>query len=174
MYDLFDHIAAPAPLSNHGIESEGLIARAVDSVFTYDLFIPYRNADGMRLPRRIKERLEQADFSVFLDQTEYAAGDDLRQVTRRQIVKSRKILMIDRRGALKSEWVKREVDVALAHGEIPVIVNLSGARKLYRKMQRWRPWRGGPSGSAWFTFCLMIGVEDSLPNTQFCGRAGSG
>jgi tetratricopeptide (TPR) repeat protein len=127
MPDMPDHIAAPAPLSNHGIKREGLIARAVDWVFGYDFFVSYSHGDGMRLPRRIKERLDQAGFRVFLDQTEYVAGDDLRRETRRQVVKSRKIVVIGRPGALKSDWVRREVDVALAHGKIPVIVNLNGA-----------------------------------------------
>jgi tetratricopeptide (TPR) repeat protein len=122
-----DPIAAPAPLSIHGIRPEGLIARAVDWVFGYDFFISYSHGDGMRLPRRIKERLEQAGFRVFLDQTEYVAGADLRRETRRQVVKSCKIVVIGRPGALKSEWVRREVDVALAYGKIPVIVNLNGA-----------------------------------------------
>jgi hypothetical protein len=66
-----DPIAAPAPLSIHGIRPEGLIARAVDWIFGYNFFISYSHGDGMRLPRRIKERLEQAGFRVFLDQTEY-------------------------------------------------------------------------------------------------------
>jgi tetratricopeptide (TPR) repeat protein len=122
-----DHVTAPAPLSDHGIKREGLITRAVDWVFGYDFFISYSHGDGMRLPRRLKERLEQAGFRAFLDQTEYVAGADLRRETRRQVVKSRKIVVIGRSGALKSEWVRREVNVALAHGKIPVIVNLNGA-----------------------------------------------
>jgi tetratricopeptide (TPR) repeat protein len=121
------HIAATTPLSDRGLKREGLIARAVDWVFGYDFFISYSHGDGMRLPRRLKERLEQAGFRVFLDQTEYVAGADLRRETRRQVVKSRKLVVIGRPGALRSEWVRREVDVALAHGKIPVIVNLNGA-----------------------------------------------
>src|SRR5262249_3475570 len=127
MPDMPSRIAAPAPISNQGIKREGVIARAVDWVFGYDFFISYNHGDGMRLPRRLKEQLEQAGFRVFLDQTEYVAGDDLRRETRRQVVKSRKIVVIGRPGALKSEWVRREVDVALAHGKVPVIVNLNGA-----------------------------------------------
>src|SRR5215467_4130857 len=127
MSGMSDGIAAPASMSNEGIKREGLIARAVDWAFGYDFFISYNHGDGMRLPRRLKERLEQAGFRVFLDQTEYVAGDDLRRETRRQVVKSRKIVVIGRPGALKSEWVKREVDVALAHDKIPVILNLNGA-----------------------------------------------
>ena len=118
---------ALASSSSDGIKADGLVGRAVDWVFGYDFFLSYSHGDGMRLPRRVKERLEQAGFRVFLDQTEYVAGADLRRETRRQVVKSRKIVVIGRPAALRSEWVKREVDVALAHGKIPVILNLNGA-----------------------------------------------
>jgi tetratricopeptide (TPR) repeat protein len=116
----------PLSIPNDG-KADGLVARFVDRVFGYDFFLSYSHGDGMRLPHRLKERLEQAGFRVFLDQTEYVAGVDLRRETRRQVIKSRKIVVVARPGALKSEWVKREVDVALAHGKIPVILNLNGA-----------------------------------------------
>ena len=61
-----DHIAASAPLSNHGIKPEGLTARAVDWVFGYDFFISYSHGDGMRLPRRIKERSSKQASASFL------------------------------------------------------------------------------------------------------------
>jgi hypothetical protein len=115
------------PISDEGTKRNGLLARAVDWIFGYDFFLSYNHGDGMRLPRRLKERLEQAGFRVFLDQTEYVAGEDLRRETRRQVVKSRKIVVIGRPGALKSVWVKREVDVALADGKIPVILDVNGA-----------------------------------------------
>lgn len=104
-----------------------MFARAVDRVFGYDFFISYSHRDGTKLPNQLKERLTQAGFHVFLDQTEYVAGMDLRRETRRQVSKSRKLVVIARQGALESEWVKREVDVALAKGHIPVIVNVNGA-----------------------------------------------
>ena len=117
---------APLSIPSDG-KADGLVARVVDRVFGYDFFLSYSHGDGMRLPHRLKQRLEQAGFRVFLDQTEYVAGVDLRRETRRQVMKSRKIVVVARSGALKSEWVKREVDVALAHGKIPVILNLNGA-----------------------------------------------
>jgi hypothetical protein len=80
------------------IKAEGLIARVVDRVFGYDFFLSYSHGDGMRLPRRLKERLERAGFRVFLDQTEYVAGADLRRETRRQVLKSKKIVVIGRAG----------------------------------------------------------------------------
>jgi hypothetical protein len=120
---------SPTVTHRAGIKRESLIARAVDLVFGYDFFVSYSHHDGMGLPRRIKERLEQAGFRVFLDQTGYVAGYDLRRETRRQVIKSRKIVVIARPLALKSVWVRREVDVAIAHGKIPVIVDLNDAVK---------------------------------------------
>ena len=107
------------------LQSPGLLARAVDWVFGYDFFISYNHADGRGYPRRLRDRLEQSGFRVFLDQTDYVAGQDLRRETRRQVVKSRKIVVIGRPGALRSEWVKREIDVALAHDEIPLIIDIN-------------------------------------------------
>lgn len=118
---------APSPTPDENHKRNGLIARTVDWVFGYDFFLSYNHGDGLRLPRRIKERLDQAGFRVFLDQTEYVAGADLRRETRRQVVKSRKIVVVGRYGALKSEWVKREVEVALTEGKIPVILNVNNA-----------------------------------------------
>jgi len=57
---------APLSISNDSIKADGLIARVVDWVFGYDFFLSYSHGDGMRLPRRLKERLEHAGFRVFL------------------------------------------------------------------------------------------------------------
>ena len=64
MPGMFDHIAASAPVSKHGIKPENLIARAVDWILGYDFFVSCSHGDGMQLPQRIKERLEQAGFRL--------------------------------------------------------------------------------------------------------------
>lgn len=64
MPGMFDHIAASAPVSKHGIKPEGLIARAVDWIFGYDFIVSCSHGDGMQLPQRIKKRLEQAGFRL--------------------------------------------------------------------------------------------------------------
>ncbi|MGE3230155.1 MAG: toll/interleukin-1 receptor domain-containing protein [Hyphomicrobium sp.] len=106
---------------------DSLITRAIDWIFGYDFFLSYSHSDGLNLPRHIKDRLTRAGFHVFLDQTEYAPGIDLRRETRRQVHKSRKVVVIARPAALKSPWVKREVDAALAAGLTPVIFNVNSA-----------------------------------------------
>lgn len=101
------------------------IARVVDRIFGYDFFLSYSHGDGKVYPRRLKERLEETGFKVFLDQTEYAPGADLRRETRRQVEKSQKLVVIAREGALRSVWVKREVDVIIARGRTPILINVN-------------------------------------------------
>ncbi|MBY5698019.1 toll/interleukin-1 receptor domain-containing protein [Rhizobium leguminosarum] len=108
---------------NHG----SLISRLVDWVFGFDFFLSYNHGDGKNYPGQLKRRLEKGGFRVFLDQTEYVAGLDLRRETGRHVRRSRKLVVVGRAGALKSPWVKREVDAALANGKIPVIININGA-----------------------------------------------
>lgn len=115
------------PSPTEPVKAERLMTRLVDRVFGYDFFLSYSRADGMHLPQRLKERLEQAGFRVFLDQTEYVAGADLRRETRRQVLKSRKIVIIGRPGAFRSEWVRREIAVAENSDVVPVVLNLNGA-----------------------------------------------
>jgi WD40 repeat protein len=100
---------------------------ALDFVFGYDFFISHSHSDGNDYPRRLQERLQQVGFKVFLDLSEYAPGMDLPRETIRQVKKSRKLLVVARRAALASEWVKREVEVALSQGNIPIVVNINSA-----------------------------------------------
>jgi hypothetical protein len=103
------------------------LQRAIDYVSGYDFFISYSHEDGLTYPIQLKQRLEQAGFKVFLDQTGYVAGDPLRRETRRQVFKSRKIVIIARPVALQSPWVKYEVDVALAMHRTPIIIDINDA-----------------------------------------------
>ncbi len=106
---------------------EKRLIRIVDWFFGYDYFISYNHGDGLKLPARLQERLTDIGFRVFLDQTDYVPGIDLRRETRRQVLKSKTIVLIGRPGALRSEWVKREVDVALAAGKTPVVLNINNS-----------------------------------------------
>jgi WD40 repeat protein len=106
---------------------EGFFRRAVDFVFGYDFFISYSHGDGKSYPKRLKTRLEQAGFKVFLDQTEYVAGIDLRRETRRHVRRSQQVVVVGRSHALASQWVMREVDVALGAQKTPVVININKA-----------------------------------------------
>jgi hypothetical protein len=106
---------------------DSMILRAVDELFGYDFFLSYSHADGANYPIQTKDELEKTGFRVFLDRTEYVPGIDLRRETRRQVRKSRKIVVIGRSGAFQSVWVAREVEQALSQGKIPIIINVNGA-----------------------------------------------
>lgn len=112
------------PLSPEGAT---VFERAVDWYFGYDFFVSYAHDDGTGYPRRLKQRLEQVGFKVFLDQTGYVPGVDLRRETSRQVRMSRKIVIVGRPAALASVWVKREADVAVAHRKTPVIIDINGS-----------------------------------------------
>lgn len=107
--------------------SDAWSSRIADAVFGYDFFISYSQRDGTSQPLGLKNVLESRGFRVFLDQTDYVAGIDLRKETRRQVRKSRKLVILARPGALASEWVLREVEVALEAGRLPVVVNVNSA-----------------------------------------------
>jgi tetratricopeptide (TPR) repeat protein len=114
-------------LPAEAVSRDSLIQRAVDWVFGYDFFLSYSHDDGDGYPRRLKERLNQAGFRVFLDQTDYVAGMHLVRETKRQVTKSRRVVVVGRLNALKSAWVKREVDVAIECKRTPVIIDINGA-----------------------------------------------
>jgi WD40 repeat protein len=108
-------------------ERAGLLQRAIDAVFGYDFFLSYSHSDGMAYPARLKNRLEAVAFKVFLDQTEYTPGIELQRETRRQVKKASKFVVVARPAALKSKWVLREVETALAIGRTPLLIDVNGA-----------------------------------------------
>jgi len=70
-----------------------LLDRGIDALIGYDYFISYSHRDGMSYPAQLRAELELHGFKVFLDQTEYVAGIDLRRETWRQIRKSKKVVV---------------------------------------------------------------------------------
>lgn len=103
------------------------LPRVADRLFGYDFFLSYSHKDGKNYPSLLKARLEQAGFKVFLDQTEYTPGADLRRETKRQVQKSQKLVVIARAEALRSIWVKREVEAILACGRTPILIDLNNS-----------------------------------------------
>ncbi|MCP5310184.1 toll/interleukin-1 receptor domain-containing protein [Cognatazoarcus halotolerans] len=97
-----------------------------DLLFGFDYFVSYAHADGQNYARELTRRLEALGFSVFLDERVYVAGDDLHSATRRRIRMSKKLVVIVREHALRSEWVGREIEVALAGGRAPIAIDING------------------------------------------------
>jgi tetratricopeptide (TPR) repeat protein len=109
------------------VDKGGYLQRAADFFFGYDFFLSYSHSDGKNYAALLKTGLAKAGFKVFLDQTDYVAGLDLRRETRRQVRKSRSFVLVGRAGSLVSGWVGREVDVALESGKTPILIDVNGA-----------------------------------------------
>lgn len=112
---------------NKPITIASFLRRTVDWIFGYDFFISYSHSDGMQYPDLLRQRLQEKGFHVFLDQTGYVAGTNLQRETRRQVSKSTRIIVVGRKNSLKSIWVKREVDVALAANKTPVLIDINNS-----------------------------------------------
>ena len=104
------------------------LQRASDRLFGYDYFISYKQDDGRNLPRRLASRLADAGYRVFLDETGYAPGDDLRLGTIRRVRMSTYTLLIARPGALtRSDWVVSEIKACLDARKTPIIIDIHRA-----------------------------------------------
>ena len=77
------NIRAEAQLSSEDASDNGkrsLFRRLLDFVFGYDFFVSYSWSDGADYAAALAHRLETEGFAVFLDRTNYAAGDDWKTV----------------------------------------------------------------------------------------------
>ena len=99
--------------------------KLADFLFGFDYFVSYAHADGRNYARELSKRLEAAGFSVFLDERVYVAGDDLQIATRRRIRMSKKLVVIVRENVLASDWVRKEIEVSLASGHVPIAIDIN-------------------------------------------------
>ncbi len=99
--------------------------KLADFLFGFDYFVSYAHADGQNYARELTKQLEAAGFSVFLDERIYVAGDDLQIATRRRIRMSKKLVVIVREHVLASDWVRKEVEVSLGSGRVPIAIDIN-------------------------------------------------
>lgn len=99
-----------------------MLGRFLDHLFGYDFFISYSHADGKAYPRQLAQALAAQDFSVFLDEDVYAAGDELSAATLRRVGQSRRLVVVCGSSAARSQWVRREVEAYAARSEVPLVI----------------------------------------------------
>jgi WD40 repeat protein len=156
--------SAAAPASEESSKKgERVLRRTIDALFGYDFFISYSHGDGYNYPRQLKKRLEDSGFKVFLDLTDYVLGIDLQRETRRQVRKSRKIIIVGRASAYASPWVKREVDEAMSRGEPPIVINVNGALE---KASRDHPLVQMITSNDWLRLDEIIDEPDGAPTDR--------
>jgi WD40 repeat protein len=83
--------------------------RFLDIVFGYDVFISYAWEDGRGYAERLYRQLAGRGFSVFLDDHEMYAGNELRSELRRSLKASSVLLVVVSEGMLSSGHVADEV-----------------------------------------------------------------
>jgi WD40 repeat protein len=110
--------AASAPPSGLMKRALAVIRGMIDRVFGYDFFISYSWEDeklgpyAVPLAHALKTRCGRFGFRTCLDRTEYHAGMDLTQATKRRVRASKVFLLVLRPCAARGPWVLRELEEA--------------------------------------------------------------
>src|SRR6266480_1632951 len=109
--------------------------RLVDVIFGYDFFISYTWADGSKYARSLHEKLKAQGFTVFLDQEEYARGDNWTLLGRRALKKTRQLALIVTPRVHGSGPVLKELTAFQSTGRriIPIEIGDSLNREKYTK-----------------------------------------
>lgn len=90
------------------------------------IFISYSRSDGREAAELLGKWLEREKLTVWRDLRQMGSGDILPQVLD-AIEQAEHLLLVLTRGALESEWVRREIDHARKHGVMisPVLADPS-------------------------------------------------
>ncbi len=108
-----------------------------DWLWGYDFFVSYSHRDGILVEngrpkshyvRSLVQQLRDCEekFSVFLDETEFDPGIELKAATKRHVRASTKLLLVARPNAIESKWVYAEVQEAIAAGTQIVVIDVNG------------------------------------------------
>src|SRR2546423_13306688 len=73
---------------------QNIAGRLVDVIFGYDFFVSYTWADGSKYAHSLYEKLKAQGFTVFLDEEEYARGDNWTLLGRRALRKTRQLILV--------------------------------------------------------------------------------
>jgi len=88
----------------------------IDWLFGYDFFLSYSHADGQRYILALKKALEAKGFRICVDLAEFTVGDSIGAITQRRVRMSRRLVLICRPAALRSRYVRQEVETFAAKG----------------------------------------------------------
>ena len=87
--------------------------RIADWLFGYDYFISYAHADGHAYTKELTKRLVSQGFECFVDQSEFAAGDNWRREANRALRNTTRLIVIASPAAHQSPAVSDEVRMFL-------------------------------------------------------------
>lgn len=92
------------------------------------VFISYARADGSDTAEAVRAGLKGAGIGQSMDIYAFAGGDVIQDDIERRIAKADLVIVIDSKGASKSDWVAEEIDLALAaHVSVIAVSPVVGA-----------------------------------------------
>ena len=112
-------------VSSQPIEDrESLWRRFANKFWGYDFFVSYNWASGGPYAVSLAERLRDRGYDCFLDQSEFAAGDDWKREAQKALRNTRRLVVVATREAIaESEAVRHEIEVFTRRSErvIPIV-----------------------------------------------------
>jgi hypothetical protein len=114
---------------------QNILGRLVDVMFGYDFFVSYTWADGSKYAYSLYEKLRAQGFTVFLDEKEYARGDNWTLLGRRALKKTRQLILTATPKVHESAPVLKELKAFQSTGRriIPIEIGNSLDRQKYPK-----------------------------------------
>ena len=119
-----------------------VVLRVYDYLWGYDFFVSYQWSSGGRYAVNLAQRLRDRHYDVFLDRSDYAAGDEWKRAGAVALRNTRRLILIATKGAVtESKPVQREVEIFTARGRhiIPIVFGdelLGLSREDYPTLQR--------------------------------------
>src|SRR5262245_21766565 len=112
---------------------QNITRRLVDLIFGYDFFVSYTWTDGSKYAHSVYEKLKAQGFTVFLDEEEYARGDNWTVLGRRAVRKTRQLALIVTPRVHESGPVLKELTAFESTGRriVPIEIGDSLNREKY-------------------------------------------
>jgi TIR domain len=106
---------------------QNIVGRLVDVIFGYDFFVSYTWVDGSKYAHSLYEKLKAQGFAVFLDEEEYARGDNWTLLGRRALKKTRQLALIVTPHVHKSGPVLKELTAFQSTGRRIIPIEIGDA-----------------------------------------------
>src|SRR5262249_17857176 len=112
---------------------QNVAGRLVDVIFGYDFFVSYTWADGSKYAHSLHEKLKARGFTVFLDEEDYARGDNWTLLGRRALKKTRQLILVATPKVHQSVPVLKELTAFQSTGRriVPIEIGDSLDRQKY-------------------------------------------
>ena len=114
---------------------QNIAGQLIDVIFGYDFFVSYTWADGSKYAHSLYEKLKAQGFTVFLDEEDYARGDNWTLLGRRALRKTRQLILIATPKVHQSAPVLKEVTAFQSTGRriVPIEIGDSLDRQKYSR-----------------------------------------